>query len=127
MIYWLFSQGRAVLSALALPLLCIGITAPLLFAVVLGIGIQRRAEGKPLQTTGLMSIGRALCFLLPNLAVVALYVSLLGGTAVTKATTRQTPASSIVAFLIGGTSTINQARLAIFGYGLFSNQWGKLK
>ena len=88
MIYWLFTQGRTLLSILALPLLCVGIPAPLLFATALGIGIQRRSEGKPLQTAGLMSFGRVLCFLLPSLAVIAGYVGLFGSMAVVKATTR---------------------------------------
>jgi len=119
-IYWLFTQGRVALSALALPLLCVGVPTPLLFAAALGIGIQRRTDGKPLQTAGLMNVGRVLCFLLPSLTVAALYVSLLGSMAVTKATTRQVSLSGTAAFLIGGSSTTNQARLAIFGFGLFS-------
>ena len=79
MIYWLFTQGRTVLSTVALPLLCVGAPAPLLFAAALGIGIQRRTDGKPLQTAGVMRPGRILCFLLPSLAVVALYTNFLGG------------------------------------------------
>lgn len=120
MIYWLFTQGRAMLSALTLPLLCLGISAPLVFAALLGVGIQRRAEGTPLQTTGLMSLARVLCFVLPSLAILVLYVSLLGEIAVTKATVRQASFHGAAAIVIGGTSAINQPRLAIFGFGLLS-------
>lgn len=122
MMYWLFTQGRAMLSALTLPLLCLGISAPILFAIMLGVGIQRRAEGTPLQTSGVMNVVRVLSFVLPNFAVVALYVNLLGNTAVAKATERQSSMHGIAAILIGGTSAINQSRLAIFGFGLFSLQ-----
>src|SRR5258708_16283872 len=120
MIYWLFTQGRNVLSALTLPLLCLGISAPLVFAVMLGVGIQRRSEGTPLQTSGVMSVIRVLCFVLPSLAVVALYVTLLSSTEFSRATTHQTPLRGITAVIIGGSSAINQPRLAIFGFGLFS-------
>lgn len=78
MMYWLFSQGRATLSALALPLLCLGIAAPLSFVALMGVGIQRRAEGTPLQTVGFKRVLRALCFILPSLAVMTLYINLLG-------------------------------------------------
>lgn len=120
MIYWLFTQGRSILSALALPLLCLGIAAPVAFVSLLGFGIQRRADGTPLQTTGLRSAARVLCFLLPSLAVAAVYVSLLGELGLTRATSRQTPLHGLAAFIVGGPSAANQPRLAIFGFGLFS-------
>ncbi|MEP7288640.1 MAG: type IV secretory system conjugative DNA transfer family protein [Chloroflexota bacterium] len=120
MIYWLFTQGRVMLSALTLPLLCLGVAAPLTFAALLGVGIQRRAEGTPLHTQGVMRVVRVLSFVLPSLAVVTLYVSLLGGMAVSTATTHQAPLHGMAAVIIGGTRVINQPRLAIFGFGLFS-------
>ena len=91
-----------------------------MFAALLGIGIQRRSEGKPLQTAGLLSIGRILCFMLPSLAVLALFVTLFSSMAVIKATTRQTPFSGAMGWIIGGTPTTNQPRLAIFGFGLLA-------
>ena len=55
MIYWLFTQGRAVLSTLALPLLCIGILAPLLFATLVS-GIAGHSDLKKVGRMGIKSI-----------------------------------------------------------------------
>src|SRR5258708_14083016 len=115
MIYWLFTQGRNVLSALTLPLLCLGISAPLVFAVMLGVGIQRRSEGTPLQTSGVMSVIRVLCFVLPSLAVVALYVTLLSSTALSRATTHQTRLCGITAVIIVRGHADKKSPLSVFG------------
>jgi len=118
MFYWLFTQGRVLLAPLVLPLLCLSPAVPLAFVAALGIGIQRQTDGKPLQTSGLLSIGKLLCFIVPSVGVTALYVTLLSGFALTRATTRQAPLNGIAAILVGGTSALNQSRLLIVGLGL---------
>ncbi len=120
MFYWLFTQGRALRTPTVLiPLLCAAVVLPTLFAVALGIGIQKRSGGRPLQTSGWLSLLCLLCFVAPNVGLSALYVALLGDTAVTRATTRQQPLKGVLALIAGGTDRINQPRLLIVGFGLF--------
>src|SRR5215468_3162113 len=102
MFYWLFTQGRAILSPLLCPLTCLGITFPVMMAVLLGVGIQRRADGTPLQTRGLMSVGRLLSFLVPSFGLITLYTTLIGGIAIARPTDRQTPLTGFLAVLVGG-------------------------
>lgn len=120
MFYWLFTQGRALLVGFVLPLTCLSILMPIGFAAMLGISIQRDAEGKPLQTEGVQSIGKFLCFMVPNVGLVALYVTLLGNSALIRPTTRQAPMTGLVAVIVGGSNAINQPRLLILGFGLIS-------
>ena len=119
MLYWLFTQGRALLLPFVLPLACLSVMVPLAFVTALGMGIQRRANGKPLQTVGALSVARALCFLVPNVGVMAIYATLLSNTALTRPTTRQLPLTGILALLTGGGNRVNQPRLLIVGFGLF--------
>jgi len=118
MFYWLFTQGRALLAPLVLPLLCVSFIVPSAFVALLGIGIQRRANGKPLQTYGALHILRMLAFIAPNIGATAAFVTLFGDLAVIRATTRQAPLSGVLAVLVGGTSRINTSRLMIMGFGL---------
>ncbi len=119
MFYWLFTQGRTLVAPLVLPLLCVSFVVPLAFVALLGIGIQRRANGKPLYTSGLMTTARIVSFVVPNIGATALYVTLLSDLAVTRATTRQAPLNGVLAVLVGGASRVNTSRLMIIGFGLF--------
>ncbi len=118
MFYWLFTQGRAILSPLLCSLTCLGITFPVMMAFLLGVGIQRRADGTPLQTRGLMSVGRLLSFIVPSIGLITLYTTLIGGFAIARPTDRQTPLTGFLAFLVGAPTTINQYRVMILGFGL---------
>ncbi len=118
MFYWLFTEGRGLLSVLLLPLTVLAFIVPLWFAASLGTGIQRRAAGTPFQISGSARFGQLLCFLIPTLAITAIYVTLLGSTAVASPTTRQTPYTGVMSVIVGGTNNINQSRLMIFGFGL---------
>lgn len=118
MFYWLFTEGRGLLSVLLLPLTVLAFIVPLWFAASLGTGIQRRAAGTPFQISGSARFGQLLCFLIPTLAITAIYVTLLGNMAVASPTTRQTPYTGVMSVIVGGTNSINQSRLMIFGFGL---------
>lgn len=41
MIYWLFTEGRVILSGLIAQLLCLTLLMPLIVSVIFGAGIQR--------------------------------------------------------------------------------------
>ncbi|MBX3085056.1 MAG: type IV secretory system conjugative DNA transfer family protein [Anaerolineae bacterium] len=57
-------------------------------------------------------------FVLPNVALTSIYVSLLSDFAVQRATTLQKPLSGLLGVLVGGPMMINQARLIIMGLAL---------
>ncbi len=118
MFYWLFTEGRAIFAGLLVPLTCLSLAIPVAIAALLGVGIQRRVDGTPLKTTGLLSVGRLLSFIVPNLGLLALYVNLLGGIAIARPTERQARLKGVLAWLVGGPPAINQYRLMFLGFGL---------
>jgi type IV secretory pathway TraG/TraD family ATPase VirD4 len=118
MFYWLFTEGKAALAGLMWPLTCASIVIPLVVATLLGVGIQRRAGGTPLKTTGAISVGRLLSFIIPSLGVMALYTNLLSGIAITRSMERQPSLKGFMAWLVGAPSSVNASRLMILGFGL---------
>src|SRR5947208_1483162 len=118
MFYWLFTEGSAIFARLLFPLTCLSLAIPVAVAALLGVGIQRRVDGTPLKTTGLLSVGRWLSFIVPNLGLLALYINLLGGVAIARPTERQVPLKGSLAWLVGGPPSINQNRLMFLGFGL---------
>ncbi len=118
MFYWLFTEGRAIFAGFLFPLTCVSLVIPIAVAALLGVGIQRRVDGTPLKTSGLMSIGRLLSFIVPNLGLLALYMNLLGGMAIVRSTERRAPLRGLLAWLVGGPTSINQYRLMFLGFGL---------
>jgi hypothetical protein len=44
MLYWLFTNGREILSSLITPLLCLSLLMPLIVSAIMGAGIQRSSE-----------------------------------------------------------------------------------
>lgn len=121
MLYWLFTEARSTLTVLLLPSLCAGVLTPPLVALLLGMGIQRRADGTPLNAQGLLRIAVLLAYLLPNAALTALYVAVAGGLATARATSTARLTNSFLVWLIGGPATINQQRVLILGFGLASS------
>jgi hypothetical protein len=113
MFYWLFTEGRAALVGLMWPLACSSVVIPILVATLLGVGIQRRADGTPLKTTGVISVGRLLSFIVPSLGVIALYTNLLSGITITRSVDRQTP------FLVDGRAFLCE-RIALDDIGVWS-------
>lgn len=118
MLYWLFTEGRQLISGAALPLSCIGLLLPLIFAGMMGVGIQRRFDGSLLITHGLRSIGRAAAFLFPSLAILAVFMAVFGPSAIVRQVTRQPALTGLLAMISGSPPGINQRRLLIFGFAL---------
>jgi len=118
MLYWLFTQGRALLSGLLCPLACLSVILPAVVAAFLGIGIQKRTDGTQLQTHGLLTVVRFLAFVTPNLGLIAVYTSVIGGLATARSSEKHTSLSGILAVLVGGPTSINQFRLMILGLSL---------
>jgi hypothetical protein len=118
MLYWMFTELRTALGALIVPLTCLSLLIPLGVAVMLGVGIQRRAEGTPASVKRDLQIARLMAFLFPNAAVLTLYINVLGGMAVQRTTKPQKPIGGVLSLLIGGTATTNQPRLLLLGFGL---------
>ena len=111
MLYWLFTEGRTLLSALLAPLLCLSLITPLLLAWRLGAGIQRSHDIADVPRLRRL---RWLMHLLLLSAVVAAYVTLLGDVAV-QPTYRRQSASGLTRMLAGGPGSVDQLRLLGFG------------
>ncbi|MAS35359.1 MAG: hypothetical protein CL610_15215 [Anaerolineaceae bacterium] len=112
MIYWLFTEGRALLSGLTAPLLCLTLLMPLVVSVIFGAGIQRSSEtqsisgwkrGVKLFTHGIVLLG-----------VATLYLSLLGDLAIQPVRGRQAT-NAFIRAIGGGPDNIQHTRLFMFG------------
>ena len=111
MMYWLFTDGRALLSGLLAPLLCAAPILTLLTAALLGVGIRRTSDDPARPSR----IGRALLaatFACVLLAVTALFVTLTGALALRRGGGRT---SAVIALLAGAPPGIDRLRLAVFG------------
>ncbi|MDX1990984.1 MAG: type IV secretory system conjugative DNA transfer family protein, partial [bacterium] len=113
MIYWLFTDGRALLGTCLAPLLCLALPAPLVFAALLGAGIQRTTE--PQQWQGWKRGGRVGLHLLITLTVTALYLTLVGDFALHRSRTRTT-LNQVIQFLVGAPRQLDSARLLLSGF-----------
>ena len=111
MIYWLFTDGRELLTGLLMPLLCCAPMLLLTTTVALGASIRRtndeRSKQPPLQRFLLI-----LCFGTTLLTVTAVYLSLLGDQAVQRG---RSNASGIIELLVGAPRGVNAMRLFLFG------------
>ena len=112
MIYWLFTDGRELLSSLLIPLLCLTPLTPLVVSALLGAGIQRTSEGQRL--SGWKRGAKLFAHAIVLLGVSALYVTLLGDMAVQPVRGRQT-ANGFVQLLTGAPSNVDATRLFLFG------------
>lgn len=112
MIYWLFTEGRAVLSSLLAPLMCLTLLMPLVVSAIFGAGIQRTSaaqsisgwkRGMKLLTHGVVLLG-----------VTTLYLTLLGEMAIQPVRGRQTT-NALIRTIVGGPDNIQHMRLFMFG------------
>lgn len=115
MLYWLFTDGRALLGSLLLPLLCGASIMPFAAAGLLGAGIQRSEGSRGVGGWGRRMIVLAQAFVL--LAVTALYLILLGDLAVQPLRGRQA-VGGMVQMLVGAPPRIDSMRLLAFGAAL---------
>lgn len=112
MIYWLFTEGRAILSGLIAPLLCLTLLMPLMVSAMFGAGIQRTSgvqsisgwkRGLKLFTHGIVLLG-----------ITALYLALLGDVAIQPVRGRQAT-NALIRAIVGGPDNIQHMRLFMFG------------
>jgi hypothetical protein len=112
MLYWLFTDGRAILSSLIAPLMCLTVTMPLMVSALLGAGIQRSSEMQSI--SGWKRGIKWFTYSIVLLGITALYLLLLGDMALQPMRGRQTT-PALIRILVGGPENIQHMRLFIFG------------
>ncbi|TVR18818.1 MAG: type IV secretory system conjugative DNA transfer family protein [Anaerolineaceae bacterium] len=111
MIYWLFTEGREILSALIIPLTCLSLIMPIIVTAMLGAGIQRTRDDEATNGKRLMLwITDAVVLF----SVTALYLRFLGDTAV-QLVPRGQSTSDFVRTITGAPDNIDANRLFLFG------------
>ena len=112
MIYWLFTEGRTILSGMLFPLLCLSVSMPLVVSALLGAGIQRTSElrNPSVWKQWLTRFTYAVVLL----SITSLYVMLLTDQAIQPMRGRPST-NALVRTLAGGPNTIDQQRLFTFG------------
>jgi hypothetical protein len=111
MMYWLFTDGRALLGGLLAPLLCAAPALTLLTAALLGVGIRRTSD-EPARPSRMGRALLAVTFACVLLAVAALFVTLTGALALRRGGGRT---SAVIALLAGAPPGIDRLRLVVFG------------
>ncbi|MEO1441826.1 MAG: type IV secretory system conjugative DNA transfer family protein [Chloroflexota bacterium] len=113
MIYWVFTDGRELLSSLLIPLSCLTLLMPLIVSAVFGAGIQRSSDiqsisgwkrGLKLFTHGVVLLG-----------ITTIYLSLASNFAIETVRGRQST-NAFIRTLTGGPDNIDHMRL--FGFGV---------
>ena len=112
MIYWLFTEGRAILSGLIAPLTCLTLFTPLMVSAMFGAGIQRSSEAQSVSgwKNGLKLVTHGIVLL----GVTTLYLTLLGDVAIQPVRGRQAT-NAFIRVIVGGPDTIHHVRLFLFG------------
>jgi type IV secretory pathway TraG/TraD family ATPase VirD4 len=118
MLYWLYTDGRAVLTRLLLPLIALSVMLPAVLCLSLGRGIQRSSAGTRIDGTGLRRLLVLLTFGVVNLTSITAYVMAVGGTAILHRRSAETSSALILA-LAGGPSWIDHERLVSLSFTAF--------
>ena len=111
MFYWLFTEGRLLMSSCLTPLLCLTVLSPLVLSAMLGAGIQRTSDTHQI---GWKRSATLLTHTLVLLGVSTLYLVLLGSMALQTTRARQT-VSPVIQAMTGAPANINAMRLFLFG------------
>jgi hypothetical protein len=111
MIYWLFTDGRDALTTLIVPLACCTPILLLVTAAALGAGIRRTSDegAKP---SGIQRMLLILTYTVILLTVAALYLTLVGDSAVQRGRGNARP---FIELLVGAPRGVNTMRLFLFG------------
>ncbi len=109
--YWLFTEGRELVSGLLPVLLCITPILILISAAVMGVSIRRTGE-EALKPSYLQRGVTVLSYGLVMLTVSSAYVSLVGDMAVRRGRSTTTP---VIRLLTGASPHIDANRLFLFG------------
>ena len=112
MIYWLFTEGRALLSSLLAPLMCLTLLMPLVVSAIFGAGIQRSSETQ--STSGWKRGAKLVTHGIVLLGVTTLYLALLGDMAIQPVRGRQAT-NAVIRAIVGGPDNIQHVRLFMFG------------
>ena len=112
MIYWLFTEGRTILSSLLVPLMCLTLLMPLVVSAIFGAGIQRSSETQ--STSGWKRGVKLFTYGILLLGVATLYLSLLGDLAIQPVRGRQAT-HAVIRAIVGGPDNIQHMRLFMFG------------
>ncbi|MBZ0293674.1 MAG: type IV secretory system conjugative DNA transfer family protein, partial [Anaerolineae bacterium] len=112
MIYWLFTEGRAILSSLLAPLMCLTLLMPLVVSAIFGAGIQRSSETQ--STSGWKRGAKLVTHGIVLLGVTTLYLALLGDMAIQPVRGRPTT-NAVIRAIAGGPDNIQHMRLFTFG------------
>lgn len=113
MFYWLFTEGRTIAIFVVLPLTCLALLLPLLYALAAGVGVRRASEavavkrGVPL---------RLLAHLTWSLSLGAACIILAGETAVQRG--RNMGSSPLLNALVGAPANVDGQRVFWFGLGM---------
>jgi type IV secretory pathway TraG/TraD family ATPase VirD4 len=119
MFYWLFTDGHMLLNSFLAPLLCLTVFAPIMVAVLLGAGIQRDDDGPAVK--GRRRLYLLVAYVVVNLGVTALFVTLFGNLALVRQSGRPVT-NSVILFLNGAPPQFNQMRLFLMG-ALLAMTW----
>jgi type IV secretory pathway TraG/TraD family ATPase VirD4 len=111
MLYWLFTDGREILSSLLFPLLCLTLLLPLAMSAALGAGIQRSGDT---DRRGWQRFALIITYAIVLLGITTLYLTLLGDLAIQPARGRQT-SSALIDFIVGAPRNVHTLRLFLFG------------
>jgi hypothetical protein len=110
LIYWLFTDGRAGLTGLLIPMMCSTPFLLLVTATVLGAGIRRNSDDRaklPAVQRGLLIVTYGVVIT----TVAALTISLLGDQAVQRG---RSNTSHVIEWLVGAPRGVNTMRLFLF-------------
>lgn len=111
MIYWLFTDGRDLLTGLLIPLAC---STPILLVTTsasLGAGIRRTSD-EGTKPPILQRMLLALTYMAVMITVAALYLTLAGESAIQRG---RSNASSVIDLLVGAPRGVSAMRLFLFG------------
>ena len=108
MLYWLYTDGRTVLTRLLLPLIALSLVLPPVLCFSLGRGIQRSNGGTRIDGSGVTSLFALLTLGVVNLTVLAGYVIAVSSTAVLHQRSAEPDSAR---FLAGGPNWVDHERL----------------
>jgi type IV secretory pathway TraG/TraD family ATPase VirD4 len=111
MIYWLFTDGRDLLTGLLIPLACSTPILLLTTSAALGAGIRRTSD-EGTKPPILQRMLLALTYLAVMITVAALYLTLAGESAIQRG---RSNASSVIDLLVGAPRGVSAVRLFLFG------------
>jgi type IV secretory pathway TraG/TraD family ATPase VirD4 len=113
MLYWLFTEGRSAALLLFIPLSCLALLLPVVYAVVQGVGVRRADADTPEERGHRL---RLLAHITLTGALMAVFVVLAGELAIQRG--RGGQPSALLDVLVGAPSHIDRRRVLLFGLGM---------